>query len=84
MALGGRDFNSRNDQKVVHGQTIWAHQSAVSQVLDCVTRVVVGNGKSAQAFSASGFDELLRATDAVPGKKRVAMQVDLQRHAAIN
>jgi hypothetical protein len=43
---------------------------------------MVCNRKSTQAFSASGLNELLGTTHAVSGKKRVAMQVDLQKHAA--
>jgi hypothetical protein len=83
MPFSGGDLDPRDNQKIVYRQTVRTHQSPVGQILYGVTGVVVCNRKSTQPFSASGFNELLRTTDAVPGKKRVAMKVDLQRHAAI-
>jgi hypothetical protein len=50
MAFGGGDFNSGNNEKTLHGQSIRAHQFFPEQIIDRVARIVISNGNPMQSF----------------------------------
>jgi hypothetical protein len=52
----------------------------LEQVIDRITRVVIGNGDAMKTFGARGCNQVFRTGDAVPGKKRMRMQVDVKWH----
>jgi hypothetical protein len=80
MSLRCGDFHSRDDQKTVHRQAIFTHQSLVDEVGDRVAGIVVGHDNCVEAPLTGGLDKLLRTADPVARKKRVAMEVYLHRH----
>ena len=80
MPLGGRDLDSGDDEKPVHGLAVRAHESCTNEVNDGLTGVVVGHRETVQALFASRRDQRFRAGNAVGAEKRVTMQVEVIRH----
>jgi hypothetical protein len=80
MTFRGRDFDARNDEKVIDRLAIVANETFFSQILDAVVRVVIGERESVQTFGARRGDIFLGSGNAVAGKERVRVQVDLERH----
>src|SRR5947209_5561582 len=80
MPLGGRDFDAGNDEEAVDRPAVSAHEAFIEKITDAITRVVVGDGKAVQPFLAGRGNILFRAGNAVAGKERMRMQVDIERH----
>ena len=80
VAFRGRDFDAGDDEKIVHRQTVLAHEPLLQKVRHGVASVVVCNGEAMQAFLPRGRDIFLRARHAIAGKERVRVQVDVEGH----
>ena len=80
MAFCRGDFDSRNNQKIVHRHSIFPHKALVQQVRDRVAGIVIGHHKRVEALLAGGLDKLFRTADPVARKERMAMEVNLHRH----
>ena len=80
MAFRGRHFDSGDDEKAVDRQPVFTDETFLAQILDAVVGVVIGEGKTVEAFGAGRGDILLRAGNAVARKERMRVQVDLEGH----
>src|SRR6266540_544624 len=80
MTIGGRDLDSRKNEKIVDRQPVQPHEALLEQVINRVARVVIGDGDAVQTFGARGCNQVFRAGDTVSRKKRMRMQVDIKRH----
>src|SRR6059058_6039974 len=78
MAVGGRYFYSRENEEIIDRQSIQSHQTFLEQVIDRIACVVIGDSNAMQTFGARCCNHIFRAGDAVPGKKRMCMQVDVR------
>ena len=80
MSVGGGHFDSGQNEKIVDRQPVQPHQAFLEQVIDRVAGVVIGDGDAIQTFGARGGDQIFRAGNAVSGKERMRVQVDIKRH----
>src|SRR5436309_9408357 len=80
MTIGSRYFYSRENEEIIDRQSIQSHQTFLEQVIDRIACVVIGDSNAMQTFGARCCNHIFRAGDAVPGKKRRCMQVDVKRH----
>ena len=80
MAFVGGDFDAGDDEKIIDRQAVLAHQTFLEEIGDRIAGVVIGDGEAVQAFLARGCNIVLGTRDAVAGKERVRVQVDLERH----
>ena len=80
MTFRSRDFDARNDEKIVNRLAILAHQSLIEKIVDRLARVVIGNGKAIQALLARRCDVLLGTRNSIAGKERMSVEVDLEGH----
>src|SRR5207253_3494382 len=80
MPVRGSHLDSRQNEKLVDRHSVQTHQPFLQQVIDGVTRVVIGDGDAVQTFGARGRDHIFRAGNSVTGKKRMRVQIDVKRH----
>jgi len=80
MPVCGGNFDSGENEKIVDGQAVEPHQAFLEQVVDRVAGVVIGDGDAAQTFGARRRDHIFRAGNAVAGKERMSVQIDVKRH----
>src|SRR6266496_1333374 len=80
MTIGCRHLHAGQDQEIIDRQTVEPHQAFLEQVIDRVAGVVIGNRDAVQPFGARGSDQIFRTGNTVPGKKRMRMQIDIERH----
>ena len=67
-------------ERISHWLAVGAHETFVEQIAHAVTRVVIRDREAVHAFFPRSGDQVLRAAHAVAGKKRVAVQINVQRH----
>ena len=80
VTVGGRYLDSGENEEIIDGQTVQPHQAFLKEVIDGVTRVVIGDRDPVQPFGARGGDQVFRTGNTVPGKKGMRVQVDIERH----
>jgi hypothetical protein len=80
MAIDGRHFHSRENEKIIDRQSVQSHQAFFEKIIDRIACVVIGDSNAMQTFGARGCDHVFRTGDTVPGKKGMCMQVDFKRH----
>src|SRR5438552_398736 len=80
MAISCSHLHAGQNQEVIDRKTIEPHQTLIEQVTDSVARVVISNCYAVQPFCARGGDHVFRAGYTIPGKKRMRVQVDIERH----
>jgi hypothetical protein len=65
MALGGRDFHARNDQKTFYWLSIFAKRPAIPQISASIAGIMVCESKPVQAFAFRRGDQRFRAAAAI-------------------
>jgi len=80
VTVGGGDFDSRQNKETVNRLPVETHQTFFQHVGDRVTGVVIGHGDAVQPFCLGSTDQILRTGNAVAGKKRMSMEVEIKRH----
>src|SRR6266481_9547478 len=80
MSVGGGDFDSGQNEKIVDWQTIEPHQAFLEEVIDRIASVVIRDSDATQTLGARGCDQIFRAGNAVTGKERMRVQIDIKRH----
>src|SRR5437667_905065 len=80
MAISSGHLDSRKNQKIIDWQPVKSHQAFLEQVINRVACVVISDGDAIQTFGARGRDQVFRAGNAVSGKKRMRVQVNVKRH----
>ena len=80
MTIGGGHFHSGQNEEIIDGQTIQPHQTFLKQVIDRVAGVVIGDGNTVQTLNAGGRNQVFRARNAISGKERMRMQINIKRH----
>src|SRR2546421_95088 len=84
MAIGGRDFDSWQNEKAVDWLAVDAHQTFFEHVSDRVAGVVIGHGDAVQTFRLRSGDQILGTGNAVPGKERVSVKIEVKRHRNVD
>src|SRR5207245_9631895 len=59
MAIGGRHFHSRKNEKIINRQSIESHQALLEKVIDRIACVVISNGDAMQTLGTRGFNILI-------------------------
>src|SRR5439155_15196990 len=72
--------NTQKNQKIIDWHTVKSNQTFLEQVINHVACVVISDGDAIQTFGARGRDQDFRAGNAVSGKKRMRVQVNVKRH----
>src|SRR5437762_4041186 len=80
MAIGGRDLDAGENEKVIDRLTVETHQTFLEQIVDRIACIVIGDGEPMQTFGPGRRDQILRAGNPVARKKRVRMEIDVQWH----
>src|SRR6516162_5613030 len=80
MAIGSRNLDSRQYEKIVYRQAVQSHQTLLQQVIHSIAGVVIGNSDAVQTFGARGRNQIFRTGNTVSGKKRVRVQIDIKWH----
>src|SRR6202030_185452 len=64
----------------VDRQAVLAHQAFFEEIGDRIAGVVIGDGKTVQAFFTGSRDVFLRARHSVAREKGVGVKVDVEGH----
>src|SRR5207302_2483741 len=80
VAIGSSHFDAGQNEKAVDRLAVETHQAFFEHVSDRIAGVVVGQGDAMQAFRARGRDQILRTGNAVAGKKRMSVKVEIKGH----
>ena len=55
MTFRGSDFDTRNDEEIVDGRAVFAHEAFFEHVIDRLAGVVIGDGKTVQTLLPGGI-----------------------------
>src|SRR6266481_9488886 len=80
VAIGSSHFDAGQNEKSVDRLAVETHQTFFEHVGHRVARVVIGHGDAVQAFRAPGRDQLLGSGNAVAGKKRMSVKIEIEGH----
>ncbi len=80
VTIGGGHFDAGQNEETIDRLAVETHQTFFEQISDRIAGVVIGNGDAVQTFGARRRDQIFRAGDAVAGKERVGMQIEIERH----
>src|ERR1700736_3092433 len=80
VAIGGGHFDAGQNEETIDRLTVETHQTFFEQISDRVTGVVIRNGDAVQTFGARRRDQIFRTGDTITREKRVAMQIEIERH----
>src|SRR5262249_38030205 len=80
MTIGGGDLYSGQKEGIIDRQTTQPHQTFLKQVIDRVAGVMIGDGDTVQTLHAGGRNQVFRARNTISGKKRMRVQIYVQRH----
>src|SRR5205814_8666273 len=75
-----RDFDTGQNAIAGKRLAVERQQTVFKPVGHRVARVVIGHGDAVQAFGARGRDQLLRSGNAVAGKKRMSVKIEIEGH----
>lgn len=76
MAAGGGDFLSGNDEEIVDGFSVLAHETFLDEIVDADTGVVVGDRKAMQALETGLCHHVLGFCNAV--RREAGMRVKIE------
>src|ERR1700736_2282495 len=80
MAFGRGYLDSRNNEKIIDGLAVFAHQALLQKIGNRFAGVVIGDGEPVQTFGPRRGNNFFGARYAVSGEERMGMQVDIERH----
>src|SRR6267143_629482 len=80
VAIGGRDFDTGQNEKTVDRLAVDTHQTFFEHVSYRLAGVVIGHGDAVQTFRARGRDQILGTGNSVAGKKRMSVKIEIEGH----
>ena len=80
MTVRSGHLHPRQNEEIVDRQAIQSHQPFLEQIIHSVARVVIGDSDAVQTFNARSRNHIFWAGNAVSGKKRMRVEVDVKRH----
>lgn len=83
VALGGGDFDSRDDEEIVHRGAVGIGQSFFDEVGIGFTGIMVGDGQGVESEGPAGGDHVLGRTDRIAGKKGMGVEFQADKHEEI-